>query len=311
MPKNKELKNILVVRNDRFGEFLLNIPALRAIKETYPKTKITAVVSPEVKELALETGFIDQIFEWDKNKIPSKIKLISWLRKNKFDAAIMLNPSKDFNICTFLAGIPLRVGYDRKLTMFLTDKIKDLKKLGLKHEVDYNLELVNLIGAKTQNRKPALTLSGSSPIQLPDKFITIHPWTSDKIKKWPVERFAELANRITKILNIKVIIIGGPENIGESSQYFSNLKDITDLTGTTSLKELGIILKKSLLLVSADSGPVHLAACVDTPVIVLFRNDLPGKTSQRWGPLSSKKTVIEKPSLQEISVEEVFKSIVV
>jgi ADP-heptose:LPS heptosyltransferase len=74
----------------------------------------------------------------------------------------------------------------------------------------------------------------------------------------------------------------------------------------TSLVELAALLKRCSLLISCDSGPMHLAASVGTPVVALFRNDLPGKTAKRWGPWGSGHTVIEKVNLLDISVDEVF-----
>jgi len=68
-------------------------------------------------------------------------------------------------------------------------------------------------------------------------------------------------------------------------------------------------LKRCALLVSGDSGPVHLAAAVGTPIVALFRNDLPGKTSKRWGPWGKGHTVIEKENLEDISVDEVFEKV--
>ena len=83
-------------------------------------------------------------------------------------------------------------------------------------------------------------------------------------------------------------------------------KDIVDLINQTSLVELAAVLKSCSLLVSCDSGPMHLAAAVGTPVVALFRNDLPGKTAKRWGPWGKGHMVIEKASLNDISVDEVF-----
>ncbi|MDD5505554.1 MAG: glycosyltransferase family 9 protein [Candidatus Omnitrophica bacterium] len=306
--KSKILKNILVIRNDRFGEFLLNIPALRAIKETYPSARITAVVSPQVKELALMTGFIDQIFEWDKNKIPSKFELISWLRKNKFDAALMLNPSKDFNLCAFLAGVPIRAGYDRKLGFLLTHKIKDTKDSGLKHEVEYNLDLAGLIGAKTGDK--SLSLARLPAHNGPEYAgsVALHPYTSDPVKQWPLERSRELAKRISDELGLPVLIVG--KDKGSSGKEFEGLgRNIINLVNKTTLAELAQILRKCRLLISCDSGPMHLAAAVGTPVIALFRNDLPGKTARRWGPWGKSHIIIEKNKLTDISVEEVVKQV--
>jgi len=77
----------------------------------------------------------------------------------------------------------------------------------------------------------------------------------------------------------------------------------------TTLPELAALLKRGSLVVSGDSGPMHLATAVGTPVIALFRNDLPGKTAKRWGPWGKNHIVIEKSNLNNITVDEVFSKV--
>ena len=312
MINNLTVKKILVVRNDRFGEFLLIIPALRALKEKFKDAKIVAVVDPYVKELAKAISYIDEIITWEnrKHKFREILFFSHKLRKENFDLCIIFNPSKEFNIISFLAGIPIRVGYARKWDFLLTHKIEDKKYLGLKHEIDYNLELVGIIGANIDDKSLNLEIKGEIDIPQIDNYknsVVVHPWTSDSIKQWPIEYFRDLVLRLAKELNEKVIIIGGKENLDISQKYFSDLDEsIINLTGKTTLLELAVILKNSKILISLDSGPVHLASCVDTPVLAIFRNDIPAKSPIRWGPRSKKSIVIAKNNLSDITVEEVF-----
>ena len=305
------IKNILVVRNDRFGEFLLNIPALRALKETFINTRIIAVVNSYVKELVECMPFVDEIIEWgrEKHALSRKLKLIGNLRKKNINIAIMLNPSPEFNIFTYLAGIPIRVGYDRKWGFLLTHKIEDKKYLGEKHEVEYNLELVDLIQAKTEDKTLSLKIDSS----ITDNFgvkdnanlVAVHPWTSDAVKQWPIDNFRKLSERLIKEKNLKIAIIGGKEELNKNKELFSD-SNLINMTGKTTLKQLASLLKKSRLLISGDSGPVHLACAVGTPVIVIFRNDIPGKSAKRWGPWGPGNFIIEKDNLCDITVDEVF-----
>ena len=318
---HKAIKNILVVRNDRFGEFLLNIPALRALKETFTNARIIAVVDPYVRELAKSiSSFIDEIIEWseERHSLLAKLRLVNLLSKKNINIALMLNPSKEFNIITRLCGIPIRVGYDRKCGFLLTHKMKDEKYLGNKHEIEYNLELVGLIGAKTQDLTLSLNINNDIinnlckdfGITSYDNLIALHPWTSDPLKQWPRDNFFELAKRIADELGIKVIIVGGKEEEQKSKELFSGLENkIINLTGKTTLKQLAAILKQCRLLISGDSGPVHLASAVNAKVLAIFRNDIPGKSAKRWGPWGEGHIVIEKNNLCDISVDEVFSKV--
>jgi ADP-heptose:LPS heptosyltransferase len=305
--------NILAVRNDRFGEFLLNIPALRALKEGYPGSKLTLVVNPYVRELAESIEFVDEIIPWDnrKHNLMEAFRFSRLLKQKRFGICVIFNSSKEFNIVSFLAGIPVRVGYSRKWGFLLTHTIEDKKYLAQKHEVEYNLDLAGLIGAKAQNTKIALNLGDSNlPSEsIAEDAIAIHPWTSDPVKQWPADKFVRLTDELAD-RGLNIFIIGSKEELEKSRSYFSGLKNgVTDLTGQTTLKELAGLLKKCRLLVSCDSGPMHLAAAVGTPVIALFRNDLVGKTSKRWGPWGSNHCVIEKNNLSDISVDEVLNKV--
>ena len=297
------IKNILVIRNDRFGEFLLNIPAMRALKERYPEARISLAVNPAVCELAEAVECVDEVVVWDEVK--------GNLRKYKFDLGVVLNPTKEAHWAVFWAGIPARVGYNRKWGFLLTHKLKDTKHQGGRHEVDCNLELVGLVGAKTLDKTIKIKVDDKLFREfIGQKIVAIHPFTSDPVKQWPVERFEELAQRIKRELGVKVVFVGRIEDRGQSPLGTVPSRDgVIDMVNKTSLVELAALLKRCALLVSGDSGPVHLAASVGTPVVALFRNDLVGKTARRWGPWGEGHMVIEKGNLLDISVEEVIEAV--
>jgi len=288
------IKNILVIRNDRFGEFLLNIPAIRALKELYSQSKLTLAVNLAVSELAGAVECVDEVVVWDAQFRKS-------LRAKKFDLGVVLNPTKEAHWAVFWSGIPVRVGYNRKWGFLLTHRLNDTKYLGDKHEVDCNLDLVGLIGAKTLDKTLKINVDDKLFQEfIGQRIVAIHPFTSDPVKQWPVERFKELARRIKAELGLKVVIVGLSQSVLDAGD------GVVNMVNKTSLLELAALLKRCALLVSGDSGPVHLAASVGTPVVALFRNDLAGKTARRWGPWGEGHVVIEKGNLLDISVEEVI-----
>jgi len=291
------VKNILVIRNDRFGEFLLVIPALRALKEAHAKGKLTLAVNPQVKELAGLIEGVDEVFVWDELKRD--------LRRRKFDLCVIFNPAKEAHIAAFLSGIPVRVGYDRKWGFLLTHKIKDTKHLGNRHEVVCNLELVDSIGAKTADKSISLNKIPAQNFSEYSGAIAIHPFTSDPVKQWPVERFIGLAKRLAPF---KVVLVGKTED-QEQFQPGNSPLGVINLINKTSLVELAQVLKQCKLLITCDSGPMHLAAAVGIPVVALFRNDLPGKSAQRWGPWGEGHRIIEKAGLKDIEIEEVLAAV--
>ncbi|MFA5063434.1 MAG: glycosyltransferase family 9 protein [Candidatus Omnitrophota bacterium] len=294
------IKNILVIRNDRFGEFLLNIPAFRALKESFPGSQLTLAVSFANKELAECIECADKVAIWDDDFKKN-------LRKQKFDLCVVLNPAKEAHWACFWAGIPKRVGYNKKWGILLTHKMQDNKNLGLKHEVECNLDLVGLIDARTVDK--AIRLGRLPQHNKPEYSgaIAIHPFTSDSLKQWPVEKFQELIRRLAQDFGAKLIVVGREK---DDRKEFDNLgKNVINLVNKTSLVELAQILRQSKLLISCDSGPMHLAAAVGTPVLALFRNDLAGKTARRWGPWGKGHMVIEKSRLEDIATEEIIEII--
>jgi ADP-heptose:LPS heptosyltransferase len=311
----EKIRNILVLRNDRFGEFLLNIPSLRALKETFKQANIIAVIKPANRQLAEAITYIDEILEWDNKKhtFSDVLNLIKLLRKKRIDLAVMLNPSKEFNLITFFSGIPLRLGYDKKLSFLLTHKMVDSKHLGAKHEIEYNLDLVSLVGVKTRNKSLSLNFPEADLSKLGINegkgYIVIHPWTSDPVKNWPEENFKKLALEIIEKLNVRVVVIGGKDELAKRALLFgSGSEKLINLTGATNFRQLSAVLKHAYFLISCDSGPVHLAGCLGLPVLAIFRDDLPGKTASRWGPVSTGSRVIKTSFLSSVTVGEVLLS---
>jgi len=315
------IKNILAIRNDRFGEFLLNIPAFNSLKKSFPQAKLTLIVNPYVLELAKCIPCADEVIGWSdkKHSLPELLRLSRILKKKKFDLCVVLNPSAESHILSFLSAIPVRAGYNRKLPFLLNKKIEDSKNSALKHEVEYNLDLVKAAGADALDKTLSIRLENNIidsslekfKLAKSEKLIAIHPWTSDIVKQWPLENFKTLALKIVNELKIMTVIVGGIEEEARSKQYFENINEglIINLTGKTSLVELAALLKNCKLLVSGDSGPAHLAAAVNTKTITIFRNDLPGKTPKRWAPWGENHIIIENNALTKITPDEVFQKI--
>ncbi len=315
-----DIKRIVVFRNDRFGEFLLIIPALRALKRMYPGAYLTVVAHPSVKPLARLITGVNEVIEWEnrKHSLSEVVKFAFELREKHFDLAVIFNPMKESHLVSFLAGIRSRLGYRRKWGALLTKSLIDTRDSGLKHEVESNCELLQCLGIASSDKSLTLELDESSiddfikehPFTGTDRVVVIHPWTSDPVKEWPLENFRCLIEEIGKKSGVTTVIIGGElESLKTFGWRTNSRQKIIDLTGKTTLVQLAALLKRSRLLVSADSGPVHLAACVGTPVIALFRNDIPGKSPRRWGPWGKDHRVIAQPNINDITVAEVFAAV--
>lgn len=312
------VSKIVVFRNDRFGEFLLNIPAFEALKQNYSGAKLTLVVDDSVKELAKRIPFANDVLVWE-NKKHSLNEIIAFsrkLRREKYDLCVIFNPSQEFNIISFLAGIPVRLGYSRKWGFLLNRTIPDNKAEGSKHEVAYNLELIKRIGIKPlevsfplQLLKEDFSDYRMAELGLKDKeFVVIHPWASNKAKEWPQIKFKELISMLAGDFVFKIILIGGLQELHRSESFCQGLP-VINLTAKTSLVELAGLLKRTKLLVTNDSGPMHLAAVLGTPLVAIFRKSPASVSARRWGPVGVNAVILENENLSDIKTDEVLDGI--
>lgn len=324
MQINKEtIRKILLIRTDRYGEFILNIPAIRAVREAFPAAQISILLGHGSAEIFSGSPYVDEIIIYDQSRssgLRRGFEFIRRLKKKKFDLAVIFNPKKNFNIMVFLAGIPVRLGYDRKWGFLLSQRIKDEKYLGNKHEIEYNLDLVRKIGVDTkdfslslpvtvQDEQATAEILAGFGIRESDFLVALHPWTSDASKQWPVENFLALAQEIVHKYHCKILVIGGREEAGFAQEFSRRVAGMVNLAGKLTLKQAAACLKRCKVLVSNDSGPVHLAACVNTPVVTVFKNAPAGKGPVRWGPLSIGSRVITGDNLADIKPDKVLSAV--
>lgn len=322
----REICRILYIRTDRMGDVLMNLPAVRRLRQTFPKAWITLMVDTSVAELLRSHPDIDEIMAVSWKEIQKSVvcqwKLIQKVRKIKFDLAVVSNPHKFLHVLTWLGRIPRRLGINRKWGFLLTKTIRDSKSGADRHEIDRNLELAGLISDKNWDGKLALPVDEKSKRAVeqrlaqesPDaqNLIAIHAGTSNPKKRWPIERFVALCRQIqSRWPAATLILIGGSEEIFISENLAKQLPTpVLDWTGRLGLQQLTAFLSHPNLktLVSADSGPVHIAWMQGTPVVALYAQNTDGSNPVRWGPRDKKSAVIHKP-MGEITVAETMEAL--
>ncbi|MEW6407154.1 MAG: glycosyltransferase family 9 protein [Patescibacteria group bacterium] len=302
----KKFKNILIIRTDRIGDFLLNIPLILNLKKIFPDSKITALISKHIEQLQKNLLFIDEFILYDEkySSIFGKLKLINLLASKKFDLVIISNPNKIFNWIACLSGIPVRIGYHRKSGFLLTHKIKDNKHQNLKHEIEYNLDLLKPINLQPQIIDPFLLihkedrykidiLLKSRGINNQKPLIIIQSQSSNPSKCWAKNNFAITCDNLISDLDAQIIFIGSLEEKEDINEILSLMKNkAINLAGLLKLNELAALLKKADLLISNDSGPMHIATFVQTPVIAIFGKYKNAASPIRWGPWGKDNKII-------------------
>jgi len=319
------IQRALFIRTDRLGETLLNLPAVAALKAALPNASVTMLVGPGLAELMGQARAPDEILTYTSGPRGwwwvRAAGLAALLRPRRFDLAIVSNAMRELHVAVWLAGVPVRIGYGRKWGGLLTHRLVDRKRLGERHEVEYNLELLDVAGLPTaipqQSCFTGLERERSSIVELLRKqgvntdaaLVVIHPGSSNPSKRWPVDRFHALIRYLMDEAGVPVALIGGSEERESMRGAAPVGPGVADLVGRLNLVQLAALLEHARVLISNDSGPVHLAAAVGTPAIALFGSAEAGTCPRRWGPWGQQHTVIWKPSMDAIAVDDVVSAL--
>jgi len=293
-----EVKNILCVRLDSIGDVLMTSPAFRALKESKPGRKLTLLTSHSGGAIARLIPEIDELIRFDspwmkateqRNDSSVDMKMIERLREENFDAAVIFtvfsqNPLPAAYLC-YLADIPLRLGYCRENPYQLLNYwLKDHEmQLPLKHEVERQLDLVRSIGCETTNDRLSLRVPGFATLDVAqllkkapnfdiDKpWIVIHPGATAESRRYSAEQYAIVANTLAREHNLQIIFTGtNAENQLVESIRANVHAHTTSLVGKLSLSEMVALIEMAPLLITNNTGPAHIAAALDTPLVELY-----------------------------------------
>jgi lipopolysaccharide heptosyltransferase I len=286
------LKNILIIKPSSLGDIVLALPALSALRKSFPDAKISWLIRPEFVPLLknhphlTETILFDRKFlgqAWfNPRALASLLSLIWRLNRSKFDAVIDLQGLFRTASLAWLSGCKKRLGMAdaRELGhIFYTHKVA--QNQDCIHLVDYYLKIVQAAGAsKTQVQfllpvDPAAADAVNRLLKTkgikPDSFAVFVPTSAHRDKCWPAEHFAALADKISSQFHLSIVATGAASE-NSAVERLRNLANvpIANFAGATSLSELVALLKTARLVVSNDTGPGHIAAALGVPVVLIF-----------------------------------------
>lgn len=302
----------MLVRIDRLGDVVLTTPAIKALRLSFPDAHIAMMVKPDTALALKGNPHLNEVIIYDKDgahkSAISTLRFAMGLRKKGFNLAVIFDPGNRAHIIPYLAGIPRRIGYNEDLAFLLTDRIENLKHEGKKHEVDYNLDLLKTLGVEAGDRGPYINvdpqaaafiaaLLAKSNIGKEDKIVTLHPGSSCPSKRWAAQRFAQVADKLIEAYALKVVILGGtdPKAVACVKDVKARMsKGALFLTDGLDLSHRIALIKRSALFISNDSGPMHVAVAVGTPVIAIFGRKQPGLSPLRWGPFGRADITLHK-----------------
>ncbi len=286
-----EVKKILVINLGGIGDILLSTPALRALRIFYPDSKIYCLVVPRVFEFVKSLSYIDEVFILEPNFRPNKVftnlKTILELRKIKIDLAINLRTivsKKGAAKIRFLLAMinpKVKAGRDTDGRGYFFDIKISEPSIGQKYELSYDIDMLAALGIKVMDTSINLVINQQSMtavskaleekgISSQDVVIGIHPGGKSS-RRWPMENFATAIKELTQKLDCWFLITGSKEE----SYLADKLIKITggkiiNMAGKLDLQGLAALIKRCNLYISNDTGPVHIAAVLKTPLLAIF-----------------------------------------
>ncbi len=297
------MRRILVVLPNWYGETLFATPFLRAIRLQYPDAYLATLGWPQCREILLNNPRVSALIDYDERTthkdLWSKWRLIAQLRSFRFDTAFVLRKSLSRTLLLAAAQIPMRVGFaNSKSGWLLTHKapvcsgpihkaasyFSLLEVAGLtllKGPYEYWIEQEERCFVGGWLRQQGL-LDGH-------RLVVLHPAANWAHKRWPPERFAQLADHLAQTRQVCIAITGGADDRPLAEALARQMKHPAwVLAGRTQLRQLAAILERACLVVANDTGVLHLAAALNRPVVALYGPTSPVLT----GPLGDPRRTI-------------------
>ncbi len=289
---------ILISRPDRIGDVVLSTHLPREIKAANPDSFVAMLVREETKDIFLNNPNVDAIITLNENGSPKEFwKLVKEITGYKFTHAFMLLPNERINWILFFSMIPTRIGVGHKLYQFLSfGKYVDRKKyIENRHETDYCSDMLRKIGIKPKSNDPEIFLSKEEIDLVSDfrknnndskKLIGINSTSGGSTANLPVNEYYKLIKKLSddEAINVIVTDYNVPKEIDEIPGVLYPVKN-------TSLRKLIVTIASLDILISASTGPMHVAAALKIPTVSVFC-PLPACAPDLWGPLGNSATVV-------------------
>ena len=336
---SKNFNNILITKPSSLGDIVLALPALAALRSSFPDAKISWLIRPEFAPLLEGHPYLNEIIPFDRKYLAkawhnpgafkSLLKLILKLRQGKFDVTLDFQGLLRTAILAWLSGCKSRYG---------PANARELAHLFYTHKIEYNSDCVHLVDFYLKIAKAAGAEFGAVKFELPvsqadaeavkklltscgvksGQYVVFVPGSAQLDKCWPAERFAELAKRITAQSHLPIIAIG-TNSEKATVEKINDSADVTiiNLAGRTSLKELVELLRGARLVVSNDTGPGHIAAALGVPLVMIYSWSNPARIApygraecmiarEPYSRGLAIKSTDPKHSVTNITVDEVF-----
>ncbi len=337
--KPSEIRKVLIRSANWVGDAVMSLPAVSSMRQSLPQVEMVILAKPWVAELFQNNPVVDRVILYENpgihRGIQGKWRLARKLKNENFSLSVLLQNAFEAAFISFLARIPRRAGYDTDGRRFLlTHPVTCNHKMKQSHQIDYYLGMVEALGFRPaapiphlavprQQQEEVSRMLRSLGVEETEEIVGLSPGaTFGSAKQWFPERYGKLAEKIAKELGTRILIFGSPGDKEVGLRVCSHSAvPLVDLTGRTTLSQAMAWIDRCRLFITNDSGLMHVAAALHTPLIALFGSTNP----QRTGPRGEWCRVISKPlscapcmkpecperrqCMEQISVDEVYEEV--
>ena len=303
-------KNILVINLMHIGDLMLVTPVLRTLRANYPQAKLTLLADKKLRDLVEFNEHIDECLLIDKkgadDKLPAFIKFIGKVRAKKYDLVINLHRNERASALAAFSGAKRIVGYSKPGFSWLFDVVLPNKK-AIMHQIHSHFEVLQKAAGVTKIDDAGLEMvlpPGAEEkaaalwqenFAVGDKVIALNIGASWLTKRWIDEYFAQTADYYIE-KGYKIAFFGGPMDTEivdktRSLMKLDSAEKVKVFTGKVSLGELAALLKRCVLFITTDSGPMHVGVAMHVPIVTMFgASPVPG-----FYPYDEKDVLIKTP----------------
>ncbi len=317
------------------GDLLLSTAVLPLIRKRFPRAHLAMMVQPYTAELLAGNPNLDEVIIYRRGGF---LRQLAGLRRQRFDTAVVLYPRPAIALLLLLAGVKRRIGTSRRWYSFLFNARVAVRRARMdKHELEYNVDLLAPLGIRRGEAKlaPAFHLSEAEKkwggeylakkgVKSGAKAVILHPGGFGSALLWPAAHYAALVKKLSALRQVRVVLAGGPREKKLLAAIERGAGAAAPLIAAQlSLRQYAAVMDKARLFVSASTGPMHLAACLQPRLVSIFC-PIRDCTPRRWGPYSANATVLlprlpecgeckprdceHHPCMEKLSPEVVFEA---
>ncbi|HLJ22620.1 MAG TPA: glycosyltransferase family 9 protein [Candidatus Acidoferrales bacterium] len=302
-------ERFLVVRLTALGDILHTVPAVAALRAAHPKARIDWVVERKWAPVLEGSPALGEVIPFDRRSLWGAAECVERLRENRYTCAIDFQGLYKSSLLAALARAPRRIGFDRAwareegAAMFYTERVVPTGR----HVTELNYSLAEHAGAKrpeTPEYPLRVPAGGAASVRsrlhdlgITGEYIVVGPGGSWRAKCWPAERYGDFCRAFAARNSASIVVIHGPGEKPVAEEVMRRATPAPLKIISTTIEELMGLLAHARCMVAADSGPLHLAAALGTPVVGLYGPTDPARN----GPYVPGATIIHKARPEEIS----------